>query len=497
MVNVAGRSKGCSTCRRRRVKCDETRPTCQRCQRLGLVCDGPKDTAFVEAKIVKSRRTRKAAVTTTTVLARTQPTVSKRQEIEDSLSMSPDRQNSILEICPKFNEHEVYICHMRHQLLTNGPVDARIQDFQLAEITTDGSLFGQALLSSATTWFGIQYHQPNILTKGYVMHGAALRQLNLALRVPACQASDDVLLSVILLAMREMVEPSGPKNYLKHMLGLERLLELRDPTSLATCSTRTLDIYKGVRQMILLASLRNRVPSIFAKPEWKAVLRRGCLPKDSDEHDLLDVLADCSILTAATENCNGHTVWVLRQRDEIICKAVNLLIYLRTWKLRWDDDTSNSYAEDRISLSGYLVYRFRNDSVARMLMLYNTAFIHVLQILASTTLDTFNALRNSVQVQFALPRTYYDQSDVWTLISNGDYMAAERCAGLESARCIADYLDHKRARGGNDSTSPVVQWAYVTAWRALGGNESVEGMWMMRLLDGEDSQAIAKGVWEL
>lgn len=31
---------GCATCRTRRVKCDETKPQCLRCQRFGVVCDG-------------------------------------------------------------------------------------------------------------------------------------------------------------------------------------------------------------------------------------------------------------------------------------------------------------------------------------------------------------------------------------------------------------------------------------------------------------------------
>lgn len=31
---------GCRTCRRRRVKCDERKPTCRHCERLKLECEG-------------------------------------------------------------------------------------------------------------------------------------------------------------------------------------------------------------------------------------------------------------------------------------------------------------------------------------------------------------------------------------------------------------------------------------------------------------------------
>ena len=41
MVN-RGRSRGCVTCKQRRVKCDEAKPKCQTCQRLRLRCGGYK-----------------------------------------------------------------------------------------------------------------------------------------------------------------------------------------------------------------------------------------------------------------------------------------------------------------------------------------------------------------------------------------------------------------------------------------------------------------------
>lgn len=51
MVNL-GRSKGCHTCKRRRVKCDEGRPTCKRCARVDVECEGyePRKTIKVKFK---------------------------------------------------------------------------------------------------------------------------------------------------------------------------------------------------------------------------------------------------------------------------------------------------------------------------------------------------------------------------------------------------------------------------------------------------------------
>ncbi|KAF2740765.1 hypothetical protein EJ04DRAFT_539967 [Polyplosphaeria fusca] len=41
MVNN-GRSRGCITCKRRRVRCDQEKPTCRQCRRLQLPCEGYK-----------------------------------------------------------------------------------------------------------------------------------------------------------------------------------------------------------------------------------------------------------------------------------------------------------------------------------------------------------------------------------------------------------------------------------------------------------------------
>ncbi|KAK6367032.1 hypothetical protein LTR64_007892 [Lithohypha guttulata] len=39
--------RGCKTCKIRRIKCDETKPQCQRCSSTGRVCDGPPPTTII------------------------------------------------------------------------------------------------------------------------------------------------------------------------------------------------------------------------------------------------------------------------------------------------------------------------------------------------------------------------------------------------------------------------------------------------------------------
>ncbi|KAF1842609.1 uncharacterized protein K460DRAFT_370581 [Cucurbitaria berberidis CBS 394.84] len=501
MVNVGGRSKGCSHCRRRRIKCDENRPICRRCQGSGLQCDGPRDTAFIEGTIVRSRRSQNPAIAWV------------RRDIEEQNRAVQTILQSTVPL--KQNEHEVYICYTRKHLLPGGPLDVGLQDLQLADITTTsrkttdsvkGPVFNQAMLSFAAVFFGAQHKQTRILTQGYAMHGAALKQLNFTLSDSSCYIRDEVIVSVIALAMLECLVPTGPKNYLKHMLGLERLLELRKPEYLAHC----------VRNMILFASVRARKPSILARPEWKKVLRVHCADQDMQEQDLCDALADCTVLLAECDKL--MTLWAfdmekaVPQRDKLERNAVALLTYLRTWKDAWDSDEQNAYyvelappsdsqsppaqsvGDDSRRMS--TVLRFGTGSAARMLMLHSTTLIHVLQILASLPLNSSED--RSEQTASLIPWQYTarEDDDIWECIANAEWAAAARLAALQAGQCLPDYLDHERALSDLQFASPVVQWAVSTSWKTLGENGTAEGRWMMGLLNERSNQAIARGMWD-
>ena len=414
---------------------------------------------------------------------------------------------------PRHNEREVSVCYARKHLLPNGPIDLGLQDLRFADITQPhGPPFKQAALSFAMVYFGTQYKQASITNEGYAIYGEALKQLNHALSDPRCYVQDDISLSVVTLALLECLVPTGPSNYLKHMLGLERLLELRDPTSLMECSPRSSQLYKGIRTMILFASLRTRRPSILARSEWKDMLRKMCSHEELQEQDLYDALADCTVLLAEQDK------WVdgrdLRAK-ELSCRqhnphreALALLANLRRWKARWDSSVQDAPTSGQSNPASWRPSRRYNakgnsllastdveltmKSSARMLMLYNATLIYVLQVLASKSLDCRgdHAIRN-----FSYESE--DQDDiVWTSISDGRFDLAERLAALEIGHCIPRYLNQKHLQSSSQFSSPVVQWAVTTAWMALGENRSTEGKWVAKMLNGRDNQAIAEGLWE-
>ena len=471
---------------------DENRPVCRRCERGGLECTGARDITFVEGTIVNSRRTDKRVPVSTR----------DREPAKRQLPLSASLTG---------NEMEIYICHTRKYLRRGGPIDLALQGVQLGDIikagtsVASGQIFHKAFLSFALIMFGSQHGKVQIIEQGYAIHGMALRQLNLALSDPNCRARDEVFLSVVTLALLECFVPSGSKNYTKHMIALEGLLELRDPSS--RCSPKLSVLYKGVRHMILFASLRTGKPSILARKEWKKFLRAQCSQEELQEQDLFDVLADCTVLIAERDKLLADSVLDLErstnERDEIKRKTLTLLSHLCAWKKRWDDDGRNSYSETPTVTAGQptredsapflTTFEFSNAPAATMLMFYNTTLIQVLRVLASLPppVDILG-VRSSQSTQDT-SNDAQSTDNLWRL-SKDEYHAAERLAALEVCRCIPFDLVQTSRLGS--CHSPISGWAITTAWMSLRGNESVEGRWITDLLNTNGGKTFVKGVWE-
>lgn len=406
----------------------------------------------------------------------------------------------LLSASPRIAGFDVYICYTQSHLIRDGLIASAITDIKAVDLVPSGTAVAsrqvshQAIMSFATILFGIQHRQADITGQGYAMHGVALKQLNEVLSDATRHTRDEVIIAVAALAISELLVPSGPDNYLSHMMGLERLIDLQDPVSF--WSRKSSGFCKGVRFMILFASLQLRKPSILARPDWKKAMRTNSSYDELEEQDLFDVLADCTILLAERDAMssawNANPIKARGQRDEIERRACCLLIHLHEWRRRWDSDLKNPPSDTPASPSGFEESQFTqigdpegslitvatipNVPAAIMLMLYNLVLIHVLQILASLPLEE-SATGNISQQPETAKR----------------YHADERIAAREACRCIQHYLYIRRRF--DTSASPIVHWAVGTSWTRLRRDDSVEGAWMRNLLVGKGRQVVAEGMW--
>jgi hypothetical protein len=388
------------------------------------------------------------------------------------------------------NAQEHYIMFARSHLAAGGPVDTALQELQSSGITLDRTIQARAdcqtshlhaVFSFSTLLFGMQHKQTNITQQGYARHGVTLQHLNSALSEPNCYMFDEIIVSVTTLAIQETLVPTGPQFFMNHMLGLQKLLALRDPR--VYCSPRSIVLYKCLRHMLLIASLSGGTPSILAQPEWKALLRRCCDNEQQlQEQDLFDVLADCSGLLFECDQL--LRVWDMDDEDResrtnvIKGKAQALLSNLRDWRTQWETDERNAYVEmpiRRTSLQGPEGNEsemssteptdmiFTHVSANLMFLLYNIALNHVLQILISIPLESESKAE---------------------YVSAAHHTLWEICRALPYQSSLSDELE--------THASPVVHWAMHTVRLRLKDVEPTEERMMTDVLERKSAEGISR-----
>ncbi|KAF2762426.1 hypothetical protein EJ05DRAFT_533985 [Pseudovirgaria hyperparasitica] len=89
MVGVAGKSKACHDCKRRRVKCDFERPACRRCAKAGIECSG-----YAQEVVFVNRSIDNPTVSAPSVLARSK-IQSIQEELDELVSLSQTPESSV------------------------------------------------------------------------------------------------------------------------------------------------------------------------------------------------------------------------------------------------------------------------------------------------------------------------------------------------------------------------------------------------------------------
>ncbi|KAJ4983622.1 C6 finger domain-containing protein [Stagonosporopsis vannaccii] len=423
MVSRGGRSKGCFNCRKRRVKCDETRPVCLRCLKRGLECDGPRPVTWINQNTdFQSESSPENAV----VLASPSPT--------------PPPQLSF----DAFGEM-ICLAYTRKNLLKGGPVELACN---MIEVPAGGpdferpgvDLLRRSLLSLSVTFFGKQHRQNQITRRGYAQYGEVLRILNSHLAQPELQTTDETILTALTCMLLEIFLPTGPKNFFKHHRGLEAIMAMRGPPTETTGDTAT--IFRGLRILSIIGAVAESRPSLYAREEWKRVPP----PANATEvmilqHHILACLADCTQLMGDRDALlNGTaplcTYEPLRKRVQSTMEDLQELYPL------YECYNASQANMPRPSTPLAVELGVSNYMAATVLMLYNTVLICLLQIIDSL-----------------------DPSPSNTVLRNKAAMVIAKCLELK---------EYERREGVYESNT-IAFVATKIAWQALGGFDSPEG----------------------
>ncbi|KAJ5289480.1 uncharacterized protein N7443_009733 [Penicillium atrosanguineum] len=265
MVGIGGRSKGCKTCRRRRVKCDECKPHCQRCRKANVECDGYNQYAeFVDVTPQLISKLSSQETRSSTALSPTESAESNDSVVE--LPFMP------LTVNPAFDEQIVFTSHLINRLFSwamdpNSPESASWIFSLTCPPENQRGLSTSSLRALATAYFGKTHGHSDLIRKGAGFYSRALTSLRGKLQDPTLVLGDEVLVAIVCMGIYELVTFDQPHGWLHHYKGLARLTHLRGPHCFQAGVAHTL--LPTLRSCICIGFLVERKRCFLEDPEWK------------------------------------------------------------------------------------------------------------------------------------------------------------------------------------------------------------------------------------
>ncbi|KAF2462868.1 uncharacterized protein BDR25DRAFT_118150 [Lindgomyces ingoldianus] len=241
MVNIGRPSRACLSCRQKRIKCDETRPTCKRCSRLKLEC-GWKDewTSMVrhqekwaECKVAK--RVEKVQ------MKRNQRHVHRKPDLSSYVAAHALSMSKQCQIGP-----EVYAINRFYSdyAFTEGTFPFLHLVAPLYTLEQTPGYLHSALPAVALASSAKQLNRHDMMLEAHRHYGNAVRSLNNSLPDTSMAKHDATLLTVFLLGLYEFITTDRlhglPSPYHTHGPGRLALLRLRGPEQLETITGRNL-----------------------------------------------------------------------------------------------------------------------------------------------------------------------------------------------------------------------------------------------------------------
>ncbi|KAK2600256.1 hypothetical protein QQS21_004974 [Conoideocrella luteorostrata] len=279
MVGVP-RSTGCHICRKRRVKCDETRPKCGNCRKYGTECPGyDRGLKFVTGKHVIRQRKKHGAVTQSTSDSN-EPSLFLTLPTSTQTNQWPPASDSTLSTLlrsPSPNRAE-YV-HTVVASVTTNISKADVTGFlSWCELDKLGSRFvlDGAMCSLAMHLLGKENKDEGLIARSRTVYISSLGALQASLRHATEWKASETLCSAMLLCVFELFAGTNSSDsWLMHARGIGTLMEQRGAETHAEGWDASMIL--AFRGVLIMGDMF--FPSgdhcFLSRPEWKPVIRDG------------------------------------------------------------------------------------------------------------------------------------------------------------------------------------------------------------------------------
>lgn len=192
--------EGCRTCRRRKVKCDERRPTCEKCAKGEFQCEGyARDLRFVDENSRTERHAKRAAAKSSPVVLKTfKSPCSEEARNEVGFGGSFIRSPRICS-----TGEDLHIPFLLMNLFSGFPPIESSPWLRLhAEDPSPSAHMSVRALGAV--FFGRKHHLDEVVKYGTALYGKALKYLNRDLQDSTVAGSMPVLKTAIALEIFEV-----------------------------------------------------------------------------------------------------------------------------------------------------------------------------------------------------------------------------------------------------------------------------------------------------
>ncbi|EXJ74681.1 uncharacterized protein A1O5_01375 [Cladophialophora psammophila CBS 110553] len=321
MVGVPGKSKGCSTCRRRKKGCDQKRPVCGQCLTSGNICGGyDRERTFILHPA--SEKVQHAIF-----IRHTKPPI---------LPLPGSINRGAVESQCKSLFWDLYMpqgeaaCRDDFIIRCGQPMN---WTEVIQSVSKQDTSLADAFSALSISRVGQGHRDVRLVHESAKLYGKALRELQLALFDPQRMYSDHVLMACMLLGLYEVFE--GPafnsRSWMAHATGAARLIQLRGPKRHQTWLTH--HPFLAARIPTIYAAILQRKATYLATEEWRTV------PWEFQHRTYFDRMVDLgTLIPGILERFD-----ILRECDSDIASELAQLLDecrdLQTKMNKWRDGT--------------------------------------------------------------------------------------------------------------------------------------------------------------
>ncbi|KAH6676385.1 hypothetical protein B0J14DRAFT_651807 [Halenospora varia] len=283
MVGVGGRSGGCHTCRRRRVKCDETHPKCERCTKAKIPCEGyARDLKFVDEKGRAQKRVqiKRQAYLEAIQAEEAQLRANRATKLEPT-------NRPVGKVSPPLSlvgfRDKVELTFMLNKLFAGWRLF--IPFVMRGYRGTEDCTTTQTVKALSSIYFGRMHHDKESFDSGMISYCKALRLLGVDLKDQKAAFALPSVTNVLSLVIFEMMASSGG-GMIQHLGGVHRLIEARGPERHQT--RPELDVFEAARLGMVHNYMEKKKRCFLEQPHWQTIP----WAKHPEAKDLLSVLCD-------------------------------------------------------------------------------------------------------------------------------------------------------------------------------------------------------------